>query len=73
MGRRRLHFDDGVFGRLPKQATQMQVYPGSVLWELGYYAEGEKPEEFTPTIIGYKYRDGAISIYDEISLVGSNQ
>jgi phage baseplate assembly protein gpV len=34
-------------------------------WEPGFYADGEKPEEFTSKVIGHKYRDGAMSLYDE--------
>jgi hypothetical protein len=37
----------------------------SALWEPGFYALKERPEEFTPTVVGHKYRDGALSIYDE--------
>lgn len=39
--------------------------PRFPLWEPGFFAKGEKPEEFTPDVIGHKYRDGAISIYNE--------
>lgn len=42
-----------------------EVFPGSALWEPGHYAENEKPSEFTSSVIGYKYRDGALSIYNE--------
>lgn len=34
-------------------------------WEPGFFAKGEKPEEFNENIVGMKYRDGALSIYDE--------
>ncbi len=35
------------------------------LWEPGYWAINEKPEEFTQDTIGFKFRDGAIAIYNE--------
>ena len=34
-------------------------------WEPGYFAKGEKPEEFTKDVVGFKFRDGSIIMYDE--------
>lgn len=35
------------------------------LWEPGYWAIGEKPEEFNKDMVGYKFRDGSVLSYDE--------
>lgn len=35
------------------------------LWEPGYYAVGERPQEFNRDIIGFKFRDGSLISHNE--------
>lgn len=61
---------DYGFNYVPKKGDYVYIsfrhgmlkYP---LWEPGYWAINERPKEFNPDIIGYKFRDGATLIYDE--------
>jgi hypothetical protein len=61
---------DYGFNYVPKSGEYVYIsfrfghvkYP---LWEPGYWAIGERPKEFNSDNVGFKFRDGAIILYNE--------
>jgi hypothetical protein len=61
---------DYGFNYVPKSGEYVYIsfrfghvkYP---LWEPGYWAIGERPKEFNSDNVGFKFRDGALILYNE--------